>query len=229
VTGARSWRRPEAAISEAEISEVAISEVEISVGGGGGPAEGVRDGGGAPSVEAMPPSLEAAAASQAVLSATIAATATTAAAAAAAAATATATAAAVATTSPPGASTPTSLRASSQGNLSSRESPYGPGRERRPSRERRQSSELMMLSAEERERRRARQESYMRRIRAQDDLHDGRATGGAARTASRSSSIGSLALADIADGVEMLELQPEGDAVPRTSTGLSGPHPSLEP
>ena len=68
----------------------------------------------------------------------------------------------------------------------------------------------------------------MRRIRAQDDLHNGRTTGGAARTASRSSSIGSLALADIADDVEML--QPEGgDAVPRTSTGLSGPHPSLEP
>ena len=86
-----------------------------------------------------------------------------------------------------------------------------------------------MLSAEERERRRARQESYMRRIRAQGDLHNGRATGGAARTDSRSSSIGSLALADIADGVEMLELQPEGDAVHRTSTGLSGPHPSLEP
>ena len=69
----------------------------------------------------------------------------------------------------------------------------------------------------------------MRRIRAQGDLHNGRATGGAARTDSRSSSIGSLALADIADGVEMLELQPEGDAVHRTSTGLSGPHPSLEP
>ena len=85
----------------------------------------------------------------------------------------------------------------------------------------------MMLSAEERERK-ARQESYMRRIRAQDDLHNGRTTGGAARTASRS--IGSLALADLADGVEMLELQPEGgDAVLRTSTGLSGPHPSLEP
>ena len=69
----------------------------------------------------------------------------------------------------------------------------------------------------------------MRRIRAQDDLHNGRTTGGAARTASRS--IGSLALADLADGVEMLELQPEGgDAVLRTSTGLSsGPHPSLEP
>ena len=70
----------------------------------------------------------------------------------------------------------------------------------------------------------------MRRIRAQDDLHNGRATGGAARSASRSSSIGSLALADLADDVEMLELQPEGgDAVLRTSTGLSGPHPSLEP
>ena len=70
----------------------------------------------------------------------------------------------------------------------------------------------------------------MRRIRAQDDLHNGRATGGAARTASRGSSIGSLALADLADDVEMLELQPEGgDAVLRTSTGLSGPHPSLEP
>ena len=70
----------------------------------------------------------------------------------------------------------------------------------------------------------------MRRIRAQDDLHNGRAMGGAARSASRRSGIGASALADLADGVEMIEVQPEGaDAVPRTSTGLSGPHPSLEP
>ena len=254
-TGARSWRRPEAAISEAEISEVAISdrisqveisEVEISAGGAGGPAKWVRDGGAAPSLEAIPPSLEAAAASQAVLSATIAATATaaaaaaaaaTAAAAAATAATTTTTAAAVAT-SPPGASPPASLRASrqsaqsepSQGNFSSRESPYGPGRERRSSRERRPSSETVM-SAAERDRK-ARQESYMRRIRAQDDLHSSSTTGGAARSARRSSSLGSLALGDLADDVgslDVLEPQPEGgDGVFRTSTGpSSGPHPSL--
>ena len=249
-TGARSWRRPEAAISEAEISEVAISdrisqveisEVEISAGGAGGPAKWVRDGGAAPSLEAIPPSLEAAAASQAVLSATIAATATAAAAAAAAATaatTATTTTAAAVATSPPGASPPASLRASrqsaqsepSQGNFSSRESPYGPGRERRSSRERRPSSETVM-SAAERDRK-ARQESYMRRIRAQDDLHSSSTTGGAARSARLSSSLGSLALGDLADDVgslDVLEPQPEGgDGVFRTSTGpSSGPHPSL--